>query len=241
MSYAVISDVHANLEALEEVLGDIENRKIKNIIFLGDAVGYGPNPNECVEMLQNSCKIMLAGNHDCAVTGITKTDYFNDFARMAIEWTAAVMTEKNKNSLKKMPLLKVMKKENIFLVHSTPKEPDKWHYLLSLWDAETNFRHFEEKTCFLGHSHYPFIIERLPSGEMLTHKNVAGLGKTERYIINAGSVGQPRDGDPRACYAVASEERVEFVKIKYDIEKTQQKMRTAGLPLPLINRLSKGV
>jgi len=241
MNYAIISDVHSNLEALEAVLKDIEKKNIENVIFLGDAVGYGPNPNECIELLKNRCKAMLAGNHDCAVTGLTDINYFNEYARVAIEWTSSVVTKHNFDILKALPLIKVLKKNNILFVHSTPKEPESWHYLLSLRDAEINFHYFEQNICFLGHSHWSFIIERLPSGEMVTYKNEAQLGKAERYIINAGSVGQPRDGDPRACYAVINDEKVELVRIKYDVEKTQKKMHYAGLPLPLIQRLERGV
>ncbi|MBI4684079.1 MAG: metallophosphoesterase family protein [Nitrospirae bacterium] len=241
MHYAVISDVHANLEALEAVLNDIEKRKIKDILFLGDAVGYGPNPNECIEMLEACCKIMLAGNHDFAVLGFTDISRFNEYARKAVEWTSAVITEKNLNVLKELPAVKVLKKADMLLVHSTPKEPEEWHYLMTLWDAENNFNYFEQRICLLGHSHQPSIIERLPSGKMLTYKDNAELKKIERYIVNAGSVGQPRDGDPRACYAVINGENVEIVRVKYDIQKTQKKMQNAGLSLLLIERLESGL
>lgn len=241
MHYAVISDVHANLEALEAVLDDIKNRKIENILFLGDVVGYGPNPNECTKLLKDFCKVLLAGNHDYAVLGLTDIEYFNEYARAAVEWTSSIITKQNLSALEALPLIKVLKRDNILLVHSTPKGPQEWHYLLTLWDAENNFHYFEEKICFLGHSHYPFIIERLPSGEMITYKNDVRLGKAERYIINVGSVGQPRDGNPRACYAIIDDEKVEFIRVKYDIEKTQRKMHNVRLPLPLIERLERGV
>ena len=240
MHCAVISDVHANLEALEAVLEDIGKRKVKDVIFLGDAVGYGPNPNECIELLKDSCKVMLAGNHDCALTGLTDTENFNEYARLAIEWTSSVLTKPNLDVLKGLPLIKIFKKDNALLVHSTPKEPEAWHYLLTLKEAEINFHYFEQKICFLGHSHYPFIIERLLSGELITYKNNAEIGKAERYIINAGSVGQPRDKDPRACYIFIADEKIELVRVKYDIEKTQKKMHNAGLPLRLIERLERG-
>ncbi len=240
MNYAAISDVHSNLEALEAVIKDIRKRRIEEILFLGDAIGYGPNPNECIALLKDTCRVLLAGNHDWAAVGLTEIDYFNEHAKAAILWTRKVLTEKNKKLIRTLPIIKDIKKENIFLVHSTPKEPEAWHYLLTLWDAEINFHYFDRKICILGHSHLPFVIERLPSGEMLTYKNKASLGKNERYIINGGSVGQPRDRDPRACYATVDEDRVEFVRIPYDIEKTQRKMDKAGLPLPLIERLALG-
>ncbi len=241
MRYAVISDVHGNLEALKAVLKDIKKKKIPDILFLGDAVGYGPDPDECVEVLNSECKILLAGNHDGAVLGLTDIEYFNPYARAAVLWTRETMKKENASILKGLPISKEIEDKKIFIVHSTPKEPKQWHYLLTLWDAEINFHYFGNKICLLGHSHQPFIIERLPSGEMLTYRGEAKIGETERYIINAGSVGQPRDGDPRACYAVIDDGSVKLQRVEYDIEKTQDKMRMYGLPLPLIERLERGV
>ncbi|MGD1075722.1 MAG: metallophosphoesterase family protein [Thermodesulfovibrionales bacterium] len=241
MQYAVLSDVHANLEALDAVLKDISKREINEILFLGDAVGYGPNPNECVKRLKGRCKILLAGNHDRAAAGLMNIDYFNEYARAAILWTRKVMTEESRSTLGALPVMKKMDKEDLLLVHSTPKEPEAWHYLVTLWDAEINFDYFDQRICVLGHSHQPFVIERAPSGEMVTYGNGANLGRNERYIINIGSVGQPRDGDPRACYAILHDESVEFVRVRYNIKKTQMKMHEAGFPLPLIERLSRGI
>ncbi|MCL5023714.1 MAG: metallophosphatase family protein [Nitrospirae bacterium] len=240
MRYAVVSDVHANLEALEAVLADIESRDLEEILFLGDAVGYGPNPNECVALLKERCKIMLAGNHDLAAIGSTGLEYFNEYAKAAILWTQSVLTEKNRRFLGTLPVKKHRNKENVLLVHSTPKEPEEWHYLSTLWDAEINFHYFSERICFIGHSHMPFLIERLPSGEMLTSTDKGSLGKSARYIINAGSVGQPRDRDLRACYVAADDDAVEFVRVDYRREATQRRMHEFGLPRPLIEKLSEG-
>jgi predicted phosphodiesterase len=238
--YAILSDVHSNLEALEAVLHDVGIRKIEDIVFLGDAVGYGPNPNECIELLVKNCKILLAGNHDWGVIGQTDIGYFNEYARAAIEWTKDVLTEKSHKTLGSFAITEEIEKGDMLLVHSTPKEPKEWHYLLTLWDAEINFHYFSNKFCFLGHSHYPFIIERLPSGELVTYKEAAFRGQTERYIMNVGSVGQPRDGDPRASYAIVDEEKMQIIRVPYNIEAVQKKMRKAGLPALLIERLSKG-
>ncbi len=240
MRFAVISDVHANLEALEAVLKDIRKRRVEGILFLGDAVGYGPNPNECLQVLSDNCRILLAGNHDRAAAGLTDIEYFNEYAKKAVLWTRQVLTEKSRKLIENLPVQQKLKKENVLLVHSSPKEPEAWHYLVTLWDAEVNFQYFDERICILGHSHLPFVIERLPSGEMITYNSTAGLGQNERYIINAGSVGQPRDGDPRACYVLFEGGSSEFVRVEYNIKETQLKMRNAGLPLPLIERLSRG-
>lgn len=240
MLYAVLSDVHSNLEALDAVLADIQQKKIRDLLFIGDAVGYGPNPNECLNQLTGKCKALLAGNHDWGAIGLTDISYFNEYARYAVEWTQMVITEENKKVLKLFPVTKELRDEDILLVHSTPKEPEEWHYLLTLWDAEINFQYFNNKFCFLGHSHQPFIIEKLPSGEFMTYKNAAKIRKNSRYIINAGSVGQPRDGDPRACYTVINDEEVALMRVPYDIVSVQNKMKKEKLPFTLIERLSIG-
>lgn len=240
MRCAVLSDVHANIEALEAVLRDIDRKKIDDIIFLGDAVGYGPNPNECIDLLGGRCKILLAGNHDWGTIGLTDVTYFNIYARHALEWTMGVITDKNRKILKSLPLRKELEDEDILFVHSTPKEPEEWHYLLTLWDAEINFRYFNNTFCFLGHSHRPVVIEKIQSGELVTYRESAEIKKSGRYIINAGSVGQPRDGDPRACYAVIDGEKIDITRVSYDIVSVQDKMKKEHLPDPLIERLLLG-
>jgi predicted phosphodiesterase len=242
MHIAIISDVHSNLDALESVLRDIKRRGLNRILFLGDAVGYGPDPNNCVALLKRECEVLLAGNHDRAVTGMTEIEYFNEFARVAILWTVETLTEENKRFLAALPASKVFqtKTGDIFLVHSTPKEPELWHYLLTLRDAEINFNYFNQRICLIGHSHVPFVIERDLSGDMTVYKDRTVLKDGLRYIINVGSVGQPRDGDPRACYAIMDINSITFVRVDYNIKSTQKKMAAAGLPEPLIKRLEYG-
>lgn len=247
MYYAIIADVHANLEALEAVLKDIKKRKIESILFLGDAVGYGPNPNECIEVLQEIVsestrteKVSLMGNHDSAVIGLTDLEYFNPNARTAIEWTKDILTHENRIFLKALPLVNSLKHDSIFLVHATPKEPEQWHYLLTKQDAYINFHFFTEKICLIGHSHQPSIIEQLPEDEMVIYKDNAEIKDKHRYIINVGSVGQPRDGNPDAAYALLNENSIEIKRVSYDILSTQKKMRGAGLPSFLIERLARG-
>lgn len=240
MKYAFISDVHGNLEALNAVLKDIRDKEIGELIFLGDAVGYGPDPNECLDILKSECSVMIAGNHDWAVLGYTDLEFFNPIAKASVIWTREKISREFLSALKTFPISKEIENKKILLVHSTPKEPEKWHYLLTLWDAEINFHYFDNMICLIGHSHYPFIIERLPSGEMLTYKSKAKLVKENRYIINVGSVGQPRDGDPRACYALIDDESVNIYRVNYNIEKTQEKMRAYGFQTSLIERLKRG-
>jgi len=239
--YAAISDVHSNLEALEAVLEDIGRRKVKSLLFLGDAVGYGPNPNECVSLLEERAKVLLAGNHDWAALGLTDISGFNPMAQAAILWTREVLTEEARKAIEGFSLVRNMGRQGMLLVHSSPFMPEEWHYVFTLSDAEENFRHFTQRICLIGHSHQPFIIERLPSGEMRVHREEAALEKGNRYIINAGSVGQPRDRDPRACYALVGDGGARFVRVEYPVLETQRKMRDAGLPEPLIERLSHGM
>ncbi len=239
--YAVISDVHANGEALRAVLGDIRQRRIESIFFLGDAVGYGPEPNESVGLLESECEIMIAGNHDRGAVGLADTRTFNEFARAALAWTDGVLTGDNREILRRAPLKSEITEIDITLVHASPYEPERWHYLLKLADAETNFRYMHTTACFVGHSHRPFIIEMSHSGELNINKAVMQKREGSRYIINAGSIGQPRDGDPRACYVMVDDDRIEIVRVSYDIAATQKKMSENGLPLPLIERLSYGL
>jgi predicted phosphodiesterase len=240
-NYAVISDAHSNAEALRSVLRDIKKRQIQDIFFLGDAVGYGPEPNECVELLGVECRIMVAGNHDWGLLGLTDPESFNKNAGIALDWTRGILTEDNRKMLRLTHLKAELQERDITLVHATPYKPERWHYLTTLAEAITNFKYMRTDICYVGHSHKPFIIEMLPAGELNVSKGEMRKKAGCRYIVNAGSVGQPRDGDPRACYAVADDDRIELVRVGYDIKATQKRMEDAALPLPLIERLSFGL
>lgn len=256
MLFAIISDVHANLDALHAVLDEIKKHKPDAVWFLGDVVGYGPEPDECVEVLKKEAQIILAGNHDRAVAGLTDIEYFNPYAKSAIEWTIENMKDENKVFLKSLPVIRYLKDEDIYpvrkkppldfsngvyLVHSSPKEPEQWHYILNTWDAYINFHFFSERVCFVGHSHHPFIAELTAEDKVFFYKDYAEIKEGCRYIVNAGSVGQPRDGNPLAAYALLGRNSIEIKRVSYDIVSTQNKMRDAGLPSYLINRLSRGL
>jgi|Deesub1362A_J573_1020465.scaffolds.fasta_scaffold00132_24 predicted phosphodiesterase len=242
MQFIILSDVHGNLEALMAVLEDIRTHHEKgDVFFLGDSVGYGPDPSECIRIIKEESSIILAGNHDRAVTGRTDVSYFNPYARAAVEWTQEVLSDEDKAFLDSLPVSARLKDQGIYLVHSTPKEPEQWHYLLTTWDAYVNFHLFDERICFIGHSHQPVIIEMDPKGEILIYRDRVELRDGCRYIVNVGSVGQPRDGNPDASYALFDDRRIEIKRIPYDIVSTQEKMKRAGLPGYLIERLSKGL
>jgi predicted phosphodiesterase len=239
--YAVISDVHSNLEALKAVFADIRKKRIEKILFLGDAVGYGPDPDECIALLKKTCHTSIMGNHDWATIDPKPIEYFNEFAKKAILWTRDNISEGGLKYLRSRKPTVSLKKENIFLVHSTPQEPEEWHYLYTIDDVDKNFHYFNEKICFVGHSHIPFIAERSASGEIEIHRENKKIGSGMKYIVNAGSIGQPRDGEPRACYVRVKDNVIEIIRVRYNIEKTQQKMFKADLPTPLIERLSRGM
>ncbi len=170
--------------------------------------------------------------------------YFNEIAREALVWTRDILDERGKRLLKALPLYYSLQYDDIdiLFVHATPRYPEEWNYLMTLRDAELNFYYFKERLCFIGHSHSPFIVEKSKEGELTVRKErPCFLRDTSRYIINAGSVGQPRDGDPRACYVIFNGKEIEFIRLQYNIGLTQKKMKEAGLPLPLIERLDKGV
>ncbi|MCG6552058.1 MAG: metallophosphatase family protein [Candidatus Magnetominusculus sp. LBB02] len=238
--YAVISDVHSNLHALLAVIEDIEVRGVSDIYFCGDIVGYGPRPNECIDIIKRRCKVLIAGNHDWAAVGYTETEYFNENAMAAIEWTRQTLSDEHMDDIKEFKLFKSDPEINAFFVHATPKDPDQWDYLFSLSNAAVNFKSFKQKLCFVGHSHTPVIIEMDSAGNMSTAWDRTEMQEASRYIVNVGSVGQPRDGDPRASYALVSGAEILLVRVPYDVDKTQQEMAEAKLPVRLIERLSYG-
>ncbi len=239
-SYAIISDIHSNLEALHAVLREIAKESVTALYFLGDAVGYGPDPNDCIELLRNVSEVFIAGNHDRGAIGISDITSFNPYAMIAIDWTKNVLTEENREFLKTLSLTHEVEGKNIFLVHSSPKDPERWRYLESKESAIKNFPYFQQTFCFVGHSHIPFIAEQSKNGKTVMYYTSAEIREDHRYIINTGSVGQPRDGNPNACYVILRNNLIEIKRVPYDILLTQKKMKDAGLPDYLITRLAKG-
>jgi predicted phosphodiesterase len=237
MPVAIISDIHGNLEALEETLDYIKERGIDTIYCLGDIVGYGPNPNECIDLITENCSEVVIGNHDHAVLGLTSTEYFNDFAKISTHWTTNNLTEDKKQYLNSLDF--TFKTEKFFAVHATPSIPTMWHYILSEVDAQNEFKYFTEQICFIGHSHFPIIFNNQAG---FTRALNVKLESEEQYIVNVGSVGQPRDGNPKACFCVYDQEtnEIEFVRLSYEVDKTREKIIKAGLPVFLADRLTKG-
>lgn len=235
----MISDIHSNLEALERVIEKV-GKSVDQWICLGDLVGYGANPNECVEIIRDLTSHVIAGNHDRAAVGLTNTNYFNPIAKAAIVWTGRILRKENKEYLKKLKL--TLKLGNSYFVHSSPSNPSAWQYIFSLDDAVYEFSHFKEMICFIGHSHLAFAIKQDGGQYRIIEDSEFSLNEEHKYLINVGSVGQPRDLDPRACCVVWDDEigALHFFRVEYEVEKVQKKIVDAGLPQFLADRLKYG-
>jgi predicted phosphodiesterase len=241
MRLAFISDVHSNLQALEACLARIEQTGYDAIVCLGDTVGYGPDPNECTEIVREKATLCLAGNHDHAAVGFLDTSYFNEYARHAIQWTSSVLKTEHAEFLKGLEIL-TEKWDHLFC-HSTPFQPEMWNYIFTTEEARLNFAFFEQYACFIGHSHQPFIVGLTHEGEIEVHSEPqAELRADWRYLINVGSVGQPRDGNPDSCIAFYDTERrhIRLERVPYDIPKVQERMVRIGLHPFLVERLAYG-
>jgi predicted phosphodiesterase len=241
---AVVSDVHSNLAALEAVLRHAEElHALDEMWVLGDLVGYGPQPGECLALLRRYSLVCVTGNHDRAAIGELSTENFNPDAARSNAWTAEHLTEEEVEYLRGLP--EVVIREPITLVHGSLRMP-VWEYIFTEDVANAQFERQETLYSLVGHTHLPMVFEEVPGRERpirfpLSHEDVLDLGE-RRLIMNPGGVGQPRDGDPRSAYAIydTEEKTVSFYRIPYDIEATQRAMTEAGLPERLIRRLSFG-
>lgn len=245
MRYLIISDIHANLAAFEAVLADA-NGQYSKVWCLGDMVGYGPDPNECVELLLTLDHLCIAGNHDWAVLGKLDIDDFNPDARFASLWTREQLTAEVRDYLDNLPTGLI--EEKIFtLVHGSPRH-HIWEYILNAPVAQPNFKHFDTPYCFVGHTHSPAIFLESEDPRQLCEYSVPQynngplqLGE-RRLIINPGSVGQPRDGDARAAYGILDTGTLTFEhrRVKYPVSVTQDKMKAHDFPIRLWKRLAFG-
>lgn len=243
MRIAVLSDIHANLPALEAVVSDLP--PVDQVWVLGDTVGYGPQPNEVITTLQAMGARSVLGNHDGAAIGTVDANQFNPDAKRAIEWTAEVVDANARAYIAALP--EVRRDGNLTAVHGSPRDPI-WEYITSIGIAAANFEHFDTRLCLFGHTHVP-VVYRAVDGAVEGVPGMPGdqlrLGG-ERTLLNPGSVGQPRDGMPDAAYALletapgSADDLVEFRRVRYDIDRTQRLMREAGLPPRLAERLSFG-
>lgn len=242
MRLLIISDIHANVAALEAVLADAGDEWEK-IWCLGDVIGYGPDPNECVSLLRQQEHISLSGNHDWAVLGKIDINDFNKDARMAIQWAQGALSEESRDFLDALPPL--LQEDPFTLAHGSPRQP-VWEYILEQSTAAVNFPLFETPYCLVGHTHVPAMFEQIGHGRAVARHPVYNERialDDRRLILNPGSVGQPRDADPRAAYALLDTELLEweYRRVDYPVGQTQERMRQAGLPARLINRIGYGL
>jgi diadenosine tetraphosphatase ApaH/serine/threonine PP2A family protein phosphatase len=249
MRWALFSDIHGNLEALEVCLDSIRKARVDRLVCLGDIVGYGASPNECVGHVKASGAFTIAGNHDHAALGLIDIGEFNDHARAAILWTQEALSRETAEWLGERPM--DLAEPGLRVVHASPGHPSEWNYILTPMDAAAEFRTFEESICFVGHSHVPGLFLGPAPGDgafgfiqesMLPANEPVTLPVGRRAIVNVGSVGQPRDRDARAAWLLYDDQTGTVVlnRLPYAIEAAQERILDAGLPPFLAYRLGMG-
>jgi predicted phosphodiesterase len=243
MRYAVISDIHSNLEALSAVISKIAELKSDRILCLGDIVGYNTNPNEVIDILKSEKALCIIGNHDAVAGGLREPEDFNPLARSAALWTREQLTGESKTFLRNLP--KELKVDDFFIFHGSIHDMDR--YILDKEDIKENFQLLEKLTGqprigFFGHTHIKLIVSHYQSIISVELSDKLTLSTAKRYLINPGSVGQPRDYDPRASFLIYDtiEKKITFYRIDYDISACQDKIIKAGLPSQLATRLEMG-
>lgn len=243
--FAILGDVHSNLEALEVVMADCRERGVTDYLCTGDVVGYNASPHECMDIIRSLGCPVVKGNHDHYVSSEQNLNEFHPNAAAVVEWTRQQLTEDEMNWLRTMPFTAT--KMGMTLVHATMDNPESFGYVFDHLQAESNFVCQKTPLCFHGHTHCPLIYEKQMAG--IYRIDAEGLPDDSfrlvtgrKYFINVGSVGQPRDGDPRASYVLydPTERRVTFRRLAYDIASAQARIREAGLPERLAERLEIG-
>ncbi len=242
MKWAILSDIHGNLEALQAVIEDLRAAGAERIACLGDIVGYGADPNPCLELLAGLTDLTVAGNHDYGAVGLTDISYFNPDAKAAVLWAGRKLSMEGRAFLRGLPLVRQF--ETLTFVHATPGEPGEWNYIFTYPEAEAAFQAMGGEVAFIGHSHQPLILGRGQDGKVTTlEKEELTLEEGVRYIINVGSVGQPRDRNPDSAYGFYDDQLRKYIlkRVPYDIHTVKKKIIRAGLPAILAHRLSKGI
>lgn len=239
MRFAIFGDIHGNLEALQACVEVMRAQNIDEYLCMGDIVGYGANPEECVRLVRELGALTIVGNHDHAVIGLLDVSYFNQYARQAALWTGEHLSDESRAWLQTRPFVEHL--ETFTIVHGSLQAPELFNYVQTIKDAEQNFRMMDKALLFLGHSHQPLAFFQTDP-MTYTLDPLITLEPGVKSIVNVGSVGQPRDENPQAAFAVfdSAEQTVQIHRVEYDIEKAAQKILDAGLPQALALRLSLG-
>jgi len=237
--YAILGDVHGNWEALTAVLADAAQQNCGQYVSVGDLVGYNANPAECLEKIRELDCVTVRGNHDHYCSHDESLDDFHPLAANVVDWTRRQLTDEQVEHLRRLKLS--AKTAGFTLVHSTLDMPEKWGYVFDSLEADAHFNYQTTAVCFYGHTHIPMVFEK-QGNVILRPPAKLRITVGSKYFINTGSVGQPRDGDPRASYVIfdTASREIEFRRLPYDIETAQKKIRKARLPERLARRLGSG-
>ncbi len=239
MKFAIIADIHGNLEAFQTVLADIKEQKCTHFACVGDVVGYGANPRECLKIVRDLGMPCVKGNHDEYCSMDEQLDGFNAHAAEAVNWTRKQLTEDERQWLKELKYFRLV--TSFSMVHATLDGPQRWGYVFDKLAAAASFTYQNTSVCFFGHTHVPvaFIRDTMVRGGTYSKFKV---DPSKKYFVNVGSVGQPRDNNPKAAYVVydVDEGVIELRRLEYDIAAAQKKILDAGLPPRLAERLSYG-
>lgn len=246
MRYLILSDIHSNEEALSSVLARVQRRKYDRVVVLGDFVGYGADPNSVIDKISRlrKRKTMIRGNHDKVVCGLDSGELFNPIALRAAQWTAERLSPSSRQFLEELPIGPVEVDGAFVICHGSPRDEDA--YIFSDYDAYLNFTFSEASVCFFGHSHIPSLFALQPHGIRVEvvrgNRETVRLDRRCRYLINPGSIGQPRDRNPDASFAFydTASRTVTFERVRYDVETARDKIHRAGLPGMLGDRLLVG-
>ena len=242
MRYLFFSDIHSNLEALEAILADARNRGFEEAICLGDIVGYGANPDECVQVVANMPDTSaVLGNHDAAAIDPGEQEFLNPVAQAGVKYAEAHLTPESIAYLGTLPL--IIESDNDFIAsHASPYKPGDWVYVLEPNEAVDAFRVMAHPVAFVGHTHFPILHDSKGRVTPIVAGEQVKINPSEKCIINVGSVGQPRDGDPRAAYVIFDDETkvAEVFRVEYDVDTATQKILDAGLPPMLADRIRRG-
>lgn len=246
MRYGILGDIHGNLSALETVLAALADDGVDQVVSVGDVVGYGAAPAECIEMLRECGALVVKGNHDAACIGQLDDRYFNNYAREAVRWTRGVLDRRDTDWLTELPL--TLNLEHCQVSHGSLYRPEEFSYVQVASDADPSLDIMERPVCFVGHTHVPITLVRLAddsprTGYYQLQDDAIHLADLWRSLVNVGSVGQPRDEDRRTGYALFDSDRqtVWMRRLEYDIDREAARIRAAGLPAMLADRLFLGV